>query len=78
MRIQNFEIDVVCANYDKNIKGYGDIYTDIDECEKEHPNDKVIFGFHLRDINNVIETPDWFDSVNDAVAWVLGLMWRKR
>lgn len=67
MKINGYSIDVVCANYDVEIKGYGDIYDEVEECLKHHPEDEVIFGFHLK--KECVETPDWFDTVEEAVQW---------
>ena len=67
MKINVYSIDVVCANYDGEIRGYGDIYDEVEECLKHHPEDEVIFGFHLK--KEGVETPDWFDTVEEAVQW---------
>ena len=48
MKINGYFVNVVCANYDKEIRGYGDIYEEVEECLEHHPDDEVIFGFHLK------------------------------
>lgn len=70
MRVRNFNIKPVCAN--KIEDGlYGDIYDCIEDCEKEHPNENIIFGFYAERTNNLLgeETPDWFYSIEEAVEW---------
>ena len=67
MMINGYKIDVVCANYDKELKGYGDIYTEVEECLAEHPDDEVVFGFHLS--KEGVETPDWFENIEESVSW---------
>ena len=68
MKINDFELKVVCANYDNNIGGYGDIYTCVEDCLNDHPDDRVIYGFVLvRD--DVDNTPDWFDTIEEAIRW---------
>ncbi len=65
MQIGNYVLTVVCANYDKKVGGYGDIYNSVETCLEEHPNDEVIFGYYLEGGEDI----GWFDSVEDAVSW---------
>ena len=67
MKINGYIIEIVCANYDKENKYYGDIYEEVEECLKEHPNDEIIYGFHLR--KDGVETPDWFFAMDEAIYW---------
>lgn len=36
MKINGYFVNVVCANYDKEIRGYGDIYEEVEECLEHH------------------------------------------
>ena len=70
MKIGKFEIIIVCANFDKEIGGYGDIYDSLYDCIEEHPDDEVIFGYCILCEDDNIETPDWFDTIEEAISWV--------
>lgn len=67
MKCNGWDIEVVCANYDEENDCYGDIYEKVEECLKEHPGSKVIYGFYLK--KNSVESPDWFSNIEDAVQW---------
>ena len=67
MKINGYIIEIVCANYDKENKCYGDIYEEVEQCLQEHPNDEVIYGFHLR--KDGVETPDQFFTIDEAIYW---------
>lgn len=66
MLINGYKLSVVCAN-DSGNGIYGDIYTEVEECLREHPNTEILYGFHLE--KDGVETPDWFDTAEEAVAW---------
>lgn len=66
MKINGYELIVVCANYDKEVNGYGDIYDCVEKCLEEHPDDEVMYGYYLE---GDTETPDWFDTIEEAIAW---------
>lgn len=68
MKINGYEVDIVCANYDPRIGGYGDIYDELDECLKDHPECKIMWGFHIRD--DSMPTPDWFPTIEDVIHWI--------
>ena len=67
MKINGYELIVVCANYDKEVGGYGDIYDCVEKCLEEHPDDEIIYGFYLR--KDGVETPDWFFTIDEAIYW---------
>lgn len=67
MKINDYELTVVCANMDGSTGMYGDIYDCVEECLKEHPDDEVIYGYHLS--KEGVDTPDWFDTIEEAVHW---------
>lgn len=67
MTVNGLEITLVCANLDKTTNSYGDIYTSVDTCCKEHPDDDVIYGFC---VISEADAPDWFDTIAEAVAWI--------
>ena len=46
MLINGYKLSVVCAN-DCGDGIYGDIYTEVEECLREHPNTEILYGFHL-------------------------------
>lgn len=69
MKINGFDLVVVCANYDKEVGGYGDIYDCVEKCIEEHPDDDIVYGYYLKSGDTEIETPDWFDTIEDAVSW---------
>ena len=60
MKINGYIVEIVCANYDKENKCYGDIYEEVEECLQEHPNDEIVIrkyneGDKLeRDFDNLI------------------------
>lgn len=66
MLINGYKMEIVCANFDTKINCYGDIYNNVEDCIRDHPSDKILFGYHL---TGKTETPDWFDSLSDAVNW---------
>ena len=66
MKINGYELMVVCANLDKDINCYGDIYDCVEDCLNEHPGDEIIYGYHLVGEK---ETPDWFGTIEEAIAW---------
>lgn len=66
MIINGYKLEIVCANVTTN-GSYGDIYTHLQECIAEHPNEEIRFGFYLDKSGKY--TPDWFDTIDDAVAW---------
>ena len=68
MKIKDYELIIVCANYDKNVGGYGDIYKSAEKCKEEHPNDKIIYGYYLKGES---ETPDWFYTIEEAIEWAV-------
>lgn len=67
MKIKGFDLQVVCANFDEETGAYGDIYTSVDECIRNHPNSKILFGYNL--VKTGVETPDWFSTVQYAIDW---------
>lgn len=70
MKIGKYTLSVVCAN--KTYDGmYGDIYSSVEECIKEHPFDDVLYGYYLECEGE--ETPDWFDTLEEAVAYASGV-----
>ncbi len=69
MIVNGYRIDAVCANFDEETGGYGDIYTDMEQCRKEHPKDRVIVGYYAEKEGE--ETPDWFETIGDAIVYAL-------
>lgn len=64
-----FEIIYLYANYDENLNCYGDIYNDLKEAIKEHPNEKILVGYGIIDnLNKVIsdDVEEWYDTYKDA------------
>lgn len=43
------------------------INIEVEKCLAEHPDDEVVFGFHLS--KEGVVTPDWFASIEEAVSW---------
>lgn len=74
--VGNYLIETVCANdiSEDDYPLYGDIYESYDECRKEHPDEKIIFGYYVKDLRTesegCVETPDWFFTVEDAMNWI--------
>lgn len=68
MKINGYELKVVCANKDKNTGTYGDIYDSMDQCLSEHPEDDVLIGYYL---SGEKETPDWFNTLDDVLIWLI-------
>ena len=68
MKINGYELMVVCANYDKDVDGYGDVYDDFHKCLYAHPNSEIIYGYGLKSPNGE-ETPDWFNTIEEAIDW---------
>ena len=69
MKINGYELTVICANYDKNTKCYGDIYDCVEDCIEAHPDDEIIYGYHLNHLKDNVETPDWFNTIEEAINW---------
>ena len=69
MKINGYELVVVCANHDKITDTYGDIYDCVEDCKKDHPDDEIELGYYLKSNNEDIETPDWFDDIWEAFDW---------
>ncbi len=72
MEYKGYKIDVVCANNEDGI--YGDIYGSVEDCQAEHPGEKILFGYYADPADQKYEydteTPDWFDSLAEAMAWI--------
>lgn len=66
MKINGYKLDIVCANVLPD-RTYGDIYDEVEQCVQEHPEEEIRFGYYLNKEN--ADTPDWFDSIDDAIAW---------
>lgn len=66
LQINGYTLSLVYANKDKETGSYGDIYSRLEDCLLEHPDEPVIAGFHL---SGPGETPDWFDEMADAIEW---------
>lgn len=70
MLVNGCKIIDVYANYDENLKTYGDIYLTHQEAAMEHPGEKILHGFYVKppaDYEGYV--PDWFDSYEDAYAY---------
>ena len=76
MIINEYEIRVVCSNNTNGdnwfARDYGDIYESYEDCRKEHPHDRIIYGFSVQDkatpprYNNL----DWVDTLDEALEWI--------
>jgi hypothetical protein len=69
MKINGYEIKIVCANSEDGM--YGDIYDDIDEYQKDHPGEEVLFGYycHPKDYKAGKPALDWFYTLEDAIEF---------
>ena len=77
MTINGYELKVVCANAfffheaenpEDNVYTFGDIYNRYEDVVEEHPEEKILYGFCLE---GTTESPDWFNTVEEAVHWAL-------
>lgn len=60
----------VCANILPDDL-YGDIYENIEECVKEHPNEKIVVGYCLVPDDSRIVSPDWFWHMKSAIDYAM-------
>ena len=66
-----YQIQILYANYDEDSDCYGDIYTDVNECIKEHQNEKLMIGFGILDKLTgylVDEVDEWFSIYEEAMS----------
>lgn len=79
MKVNGYEINVMCANAylcsetagspESDEFTYGDIYDTYEDCVEDHPDEDVLYGYYLK--KERVETPDWFNSIEEAVNWAL-------
>ena len=55
---------------------YGDIFTDIDECKKEQPNEEILTGYYVdisdKDGDGInSDSPDWFPTIEEARSFIV-------
>lgn len=48
---------------------YGNICSDIEECNKENTDDNIIVGFYLKPDDDRIPSPDWFWDIEHAIDY---------
>lgn len=67
--LARFEIIYLYANYDEDLKCYGDIYDKIEDVIKEHPNEKILVGYGIMDnLNRSLsdEVDEWINTYEEA------------
>lgn len=69
MKINGWEIEVVCANTEDNKSIYEDIYDNVEECYTEHSKDNIVVGFYLKPEDDRIPSPDWFWNIESAIEY---------
>lgn len=81
MIVNGYEIKILCANKwcsketvghpEKNEYVYGDIYDVYEDCVSEHPDEDVMYGYFVDEGKDT--TPDWFDDIEEAIAYAQSL-----
>lgn len=69
MKINGWTIQVVCANVEDSKSVYDNIYDNIEECYREHPESNIVIGFYLKPEDDRIASPDWFWNIESAVTY---------
>lgn len=69
MKINGWEIEVVCANVKDDMSIYEDIYSSIEECHTEHSENNIVIGFYLKPEDDRISSPDWFWDIDSVVKY---------
>ena len=67
MKINGYDIEIVCANNEDG--AYGDIYDDTDECRKDHPNEEIMYGYCCYPEKGDMPALDWFWTLEDAIEF---------
>ena len=67
MKINGYEIEIVCANNEDGI--YGDIYDDVSECKKDPPNEEIMYGYCCYPEDDSRPALDWFWTLEDAIEF---------